>query len=48
MIVRQLLITKQTDAANTCIRLEVFDFVKSEEGKTDLNLGARSKYIILL
>lgn len=38
---------KQTDAANTCIRLEVFDFVKSEEGKTDLNLGARSKYIIL-
>ncbi|MBP9165171.1 MAG: hypothetical protein KBF99_18465 [Leptospiraceae bacterium] len=38
---------KQTDPANNCIRLEVFDFVKSEEGKTDLNLGARSKYIIL-
>jgi hypothetical protein len=38
---------KQTDPANDCIRLEVFDFVKSEEGKTDLNLGARSKYIVL-
>ena len=38
---------KQTDPANTCIRIEVFDFHKSEDGKSDLNLGARSKYMIL-
>lgn len=38
---------KQTDPSNTCIKIEVFDFVKSEDGLTDLNLGARSKYMIL-
>ncbi|HMV42718.1 MAG TPA: hypothetical protein PK079_20525 [Leptospiraceae bacterium] len=38
---------KQTDSANTCIKIEVFDFIQSEEGKTDLNIGPRSKYIIL-
>jgi hypothetical protein len=40
--------TKQLDAANNCIKIEVFDFHRSEEGKSELNLGARSKYLILV
>lgn len=37
----------QEDAANNCLHLEVFDFVKSEEGRANQNLGAKNKYIEL-
>lgn len=30
---------------NTCLKLVIFDFEKSEEGKSELSLGSRSKYI---
>jgi hypothetical protein len=38
---------KEQDLANNCIKIEVFDFQKSEEGKSELNLGSRSKYLVL-
>jgi hypothetical protein len=38
---------KQEDAANDCIKIEVFDFQDSEWGKSELNYGSRAKYMIL-
>jgi len=32
---------------NDCLKLEVFDFQDSENGKTDYGYGSRTKYIIL-
>jgi hypothetical protein len=32
---------------NNCLHLEVYDFIKSEDGKSELNLGPKNKLIIL-
>jgi hypothetical protein len=38
---------KEQDLANNCIKIETFDFHRSEEGKSALNLGSRSRFMIL-
>lgn len=38
-------ILPQESDTNTCLKLVIFDFEKSEEGKSELSLGSRSKYI---
>ncbi|MCB1159022.1 MAG: hypothetical protein H7A25_10350 [Leptospiraceae bacterium] len=37
----------QEDPANNCLKLEVFDFVGSDEGRGYQNLGSKNKYIVL-
>jgi hypothetical protein len=37
----------QEDAANNCLKLEVFDFVGSDDGKGSQNLGSKDKNIVL-
>ncbi len=42
-----VLTPNQEDPANNCIKIEVFDFVNSEDGKTEYNLGAKNKFLVL-
>lgn len=32
---------------NNCLKLEIFDFVGSEDGKTELGIGSKYKYIVV-